>query len=182
VEKTRTLKILLAFRAFFALLFGGKLPDDLVAELGLTAKSAAPAPKAPPPPPPPPQFKPVDGALQLLGMLQRDGRILDFFMEDIAPYTDEQIGAAARDVHEKTREILIRHFAPAPVIDAVEGSQTTAPKGAGLAKFIGNVPASGEPGPGVLRHRGWKATTVALPALASKQDLTILAPAEIELE
>jgi hypothetical protein len=182
VENTRTLKIVLAFRAFFALLFGGKLPDDLIAELGLIPKSSAPTPKTPPPPPPVPQFKPVDGALQLLGILQREGRILDFFMEDIGPYTDEQVGAAARDVHEKTREILVRHFAPAPVIDAVEGSQTAAPKGAGIVKFIGNVPASGEPGSGVLRHKGWKATTTSFPAMVSKQDLTILAPAEIELE
>jgi hypothetical protein len=175
------LKILLAFRAFFALLFGGKLPDDLIAELGLAPRPAA-APKAAPPPPPPPQVKPVDGALQLLGMLQRDGRVLDFFMEDIAPYSDDQVGAAARDVHEKTREILLRHFAPAPVIDAVEGSVTNPLKGAGLVKYIGNVPASGEPGPGVLRHRGWKATLATLPTLASRQDLSILAPAEIELE
>ena len=177
-----TLKIVLAFRAFFALLFGGKLPADLVAELGLAPKSTAPAPKPAPPAPVVPQVKPTDGALQLLGLLQREGRVLDFFMEDIAPYSDDQIGAAARDVHEKTREVLIRHFAPAPVIDAVEGSTATAPKGAGLVKFIGNVPATGAPGAGVLRHRGWKATTANLPTLASKQDLTILAPAEIELE
>jgi hypothetical protein len=115
-------------------------------------------------------------------MLQRDGRILDFFMEDISPYSDDQVGAAARDIHEKTREILIRHFAPAPVIDAVEGSTAGPVKGAGMVKYVGNVPASGQPGAGVLRHRGWKATMTNLPTLASKQDLTILAPAEIELE
>ena len=92
------------------------------------------------------------------GILQRDARILDFFMEDIAPYTDEQIGAAARDVHTKTREILVRHFAPQPVIDAVEGSAVTAPAGdAALVKFIGNVPASGKAKGGALRHRGWRA-------------------------
>lgn len=171
----------MAFRAFFALLFGGKLPDDLVARLGLAPKSAAKP--VPPPPPPAPQVKPADGALQLLGMLQRDGRVLDFFMEDIGPYSDEQVGAAARDVHEKTREVLDRHFAPAPVIDAVEGSAVTAPKGdAGAVKFVGNVPATGAPKGGTLRHRGWKATKASLPTLSSKQDLTILAPAEIEVE
>jgi hypothetical protein len=176
------LKILLAFRAFFALLFRGKLPDDIIAELGLMPKSAMPAPRRAPAPAPVPQIKPADGALQLLGMLQRDGRVLDFFMEDITPYSDDQVGAAAREVHEKTREILLRHFAPAPVIDAVEGSTANPLKGVGLVKYVGNVPASGEPGPGVLRHRGWKATMATLPTLASKQDLTILAPAEIELE
>jgi len=177
------LNIVLAFRAFFALLFGGKLPDDLLAQLGLTRKTAAPAPKTAPPPPAAPLIKPADGALQLLGMLQRDGRILDFFMEDIGPYTDEQVGAAARDVHEHTREILVRHFAPAPVIDAVEGSVTNPPAGnPASVKFIGNVPATGAPPAGVLRHRGWRATAVSLPTLGAKQDLTILAPAEIEVE
>jgi hypothetical protein len=178
----RTLKILLAFRAFFALLFGGKLPDDMLAELGLVNKSAIPVTKTAPPPPAAPQFKPGDGALQLLGLLQREGRILDFFMEDISPYSDDQVGAAARDIHEKTKESLTRHFAPAPVIDAVEGSPAGPVKGVGLVKYVGNVPATGEPGAGVLRHRGWRATVTNLPALASKQDLTILAPAEIEVE
>jgi hypothetical protein len=173
-------RILLAFRAFFALLFGGKLPADLVAELGLTVKSTAP-PK--PPKPPAPEIKPADGALQLLGILQRDARILDFFMEDIAPYTDDQVAAAARDVHERTREALIRHFAPAPVIDAVEGSVANPPDGnPALVKYVGNVPATGKPPAGVLRHRGWRATSVSLPALNSRQDLAVLAPAEIEVE
>jgi hypothetical protein len=79
-----------AFRAFFALLFGGTLPPDLIAELGLAPK-AAPVPVATPKP----EVKPEDGALQLLGILQRDARILDFFMEDISPYSDEQVGAAS---------------------------------------------------------------------------------------
>jgi hypothetical protein len=174
-------RILLAFRAFFALLFSGKLSAELLADLGLTAKAAA----VPPPPPKPatPQIKPADGALQLLGILQRDARILDFFMEDIAPYSDDQVGSAARDVHEKTREVLVRHFSPAPVIDAVEGSPASPPDGnPALVKYVGNVPASGKPSGGVLRHRGWRATAVTLPSLNSRQDLAVLAPAEIEVE
>jgi hypothetical protein len=171
-------RIVLAFRAFFALLFGGQLPADILAELGLIVK---PAPV--PAPPPKPEIKPEDGALQLLGMLQRDARILDFFMEDIGPYSDEQVGAAARDVHTHTREVLIRHFAPAPVIDAVEGSPVNSPDpNPTLVKYVGNVPASGKPSGGVLRHRGWRAATVTLPKLNSRQDLAVLAPAEIEVE
>jgi hypothetical protein len=116
-------------------------------------------------------------------MLQRDARILDFFMEDIAPYSDDQVGAAARDVHERTRDVLVRNFAPSPVIDAVEGSVTNPPDGnPALVKYIGNVPASGKPPAGVLRHRGWRATVVSLPQLTSKVDLAVLAPAEIEVE
>jgi hypothetical protein len=168
-------RIVLAFRAFFALLFNGCLPEDILAELGLIVK--------PPPAAPKPEIKPEDGALQLLGMLQRDARVLDFFMEDIAPYSDEQIGAAACDVHTHTREILMRHFAPAPVIDAVEGSVANPPDGnAALVKYIGNVPASGKPPSGVLRHKGWRATAIALPRLNTRENLAVLAPAEIEVE
>ena len=171
-------QIVLAFRAFFSLLFSGKLSDDMLTTLGLIVK---PAPV--PPPPPKPEIKPEDGALQLLGILQRDARILDFFMEDIGPYSDEQVGAAARDVHTHTRDILVRHFAPAPVIDAVEGSVANPPDGnAALVKYIGNVPATGKPPAGVLRHRGWRATAATLPQLNSRQDLVVLAPAEIEVE
>jgi hypothetical protein len=171
-------RIVLAFRAFFALLFSGQLPADMLPELGLIVK---PAPV--PPPPPKPEIKPEDGALQLLGMLQRDARILDFFMEDIAPYADDQVGAAARDVHTHTREVLVRHFAPAPVIDAVEGSVTSPmDSAAGLVKYVGNVPAKGKPSGGVLRHRGWRATAVNLPKLNSRENLAVLAPAEIEVE
>jgi hypothetical protein len=171
-------RIILAFRAFFALLFSGKLPEDLAAELGLGAKPA-PAPAAPAAP----LIKPADGALQLLGMLQREARVLDFFMEDIGPFSDEQVGGAARDVHERTREVLIRHFAPAPVIDAVEGSVANPPDGnPALVKYVGNVPATGKPPAGLLRHRGWRATAVALPQLNSRSDLAVLAPAEIEVE
>jgi hypothetical protein len=180
-------RIVLAFRAFFALLFSGRLPDDLVSALGLTARKeassrSASAPKPAPAPPPAPQIQPADGALQLLGMLQRDARVLDFFMEDISPYSDEQVGGAARDVHQKTRELLIRHFAPAPLIDAVEGSTATAPADPAQVKFIGNVPAGSAPSSGVLRHRGWRAGAASLPKWNPKQDLRILAQAEIEVE
>jgi len=171
----------LAFRAFFALLFSGQLSPELLADLGLTVKTA---PKTEPPPRPvAPEFKPADGALQLLGILQREARVLDFFMEDIAPYSDEQVGGAAREIHEKTRETLIRHFAPAPVIDAVEGSVANPPEvNPATVKYVGNVPANGKPPAGTLRHKGWKATAVSLPSLNTRQDLAVLAPAEIEVE
>lgn len=168
----------MAFRAFFGLLFGGLLPVDLVQALDLVPKASIPKPA-----PPKPEVKIEDGALQLLAMLQRESRILDFLMEDLSPYSDEQIGAAARDVQSNARDILTRHFTPGPVIDAVEGSAVQAPAGgAASAKFIGNVPATGQPKGGILRHKGWKANSAVMPKLSGKLDFTILAPAEIEVE
>ncbi len=173
-------RIALAFRAFFDLLFSGGLPESLAAELGLVPKPAVapkPAPKAPAT-----TANAGDGALQLLGILQRDGRLLDFLLEDISSYTDEQVGSAARGVHTAAREALDRYFQFAPVIDGVEGSFAQAPtKDPARVKFIGNVPAS-PPAGGVLRHRGWQATDVRFPALPGGGNLKVLAPAELEVE
>jgi hypothetical protein len=167
----------LAFQAFFALLFSGKLSPELIAELGLATKSAAPAKQ-----PPPPKANASDGALQILGIMQRDGRILDFLLEDITPYSDEQVGGAARGVHDQVKEALDRYFQFAPVIDGVEGSFTKVPaQDPTLVKFIGNVPAA-PPAGGILRHRGWQVTQVNFPALPSGGNLKIMAPAELEVE
>ena len=178
----------MAFRAFFNILFGGALSDEAMAELGLSqraagtpakatapAKTAAPAPAAP-------TLKLSDGALQILSILQRDSRLIDFIMEDISSYSDDQVGAAVRGLHDQSREALGRYVTLSPVIDSVEGTYTKTPGGDPTAvKFIGNVPA-GTPAGGVLRHKGWRATKVDLPALPAKQDAAIIAPAEIEIE
>ncbi|MCU1259714.1 MAG: hypothetical protein JWO80_2599 [Bryobacterales bacterium] len=169
-------KISLAFRSFFALLFGDELPPDVVTELGLTRKVAEK------PVPPAPVVRLSDGALQMLGILQRDGRLLDFFLEDISPFSDEQVGSAARGMHGPCREALNRYVTVAPVIDGVEGTFAKAPsQDPNKIKFLGNVPAT-PPGGGILRHRGWQATRVELPPLLPKQDVAVLAPAELEVE
>ena len=59
------------------------------------AVKAAPPPKA--------QAGPADGAVQILSVLQRDARLVDFLMEDIGAYSDEQVGAAVRDVQPQSR-------------------------------------------------------------------------------
>ena len=162
-------RILLAFRAFFAILFGRPLPVEL--------KPMAPPTPAPVKAEPQPAY-----ALQLLAILQRDARLLDFLMEDIAGYEDDQIGAAVRSLHDQARDSLSRYFSLQPVIDGVEGAYTRPGTADSVSvKFIGNVPA-GKPEGGVLRHKGWRASKVDLPAVNPKQDATIIAPAEIEIE
>ncbi|MGA2594905.1 MAG: DUF2760 domain-containing protein [Bryobacteraceae bacterium] len=166
-------RILLAFRAFFAILFGLPLPREI--------KTPAPAPrpaaaKAEPQPPNPAY------ALQLLAILQRDSRLVDFLMEDIASYDDDQIGAAVRSLHDQARDSLARYLSLQPVIDGVEGAYTRpATTDPAAVKFIGNLPA-GKPEGGVLRHKGWRAAKVDLPVLNPKQDASFIAPAEIEVE
>ncbi len=172
----------MAFRAFFAVL-GGSLPEEIARAFGYTKsateKKAAPAVTV---------VKPSDGALQLLGLLQKEARLLDFFMEDIGSYSDEQIGAAVRNVHAQSQETLRKVFRLAPVVDGVEGTHVKVEslgalgRDAGAVKFIGNLPAQGKPTGGTLRHRGWRADSVELPAVSGKQNLSILGAAELEVE
>ncbi|MGH9584272.1 MAG: DUF2760 domain-containing protein, partial [Bryobacteraceae bacterium] len=165
------------FRSFFSILFRNALPEDIAVRFGF---------EKPKPPAPPVELpKPSDGALQVLGILQRDARLIDFLMEDIAGYADDQIGAAVRTLHSDCKTSLARHFTLGPVIDGVEGTYqrldaTKAPD-PNRTKLLGNVPASGKVPGGTLRHRGWLASSINLPPLG-KQDHSILAPAEIEIE
>lgn len=118
----------------------------------------------------------------MLSILQRDARLVDFLMEDIASYSDDQVGAAVRELHDQCRDAIARYVTLLPVIDGVEGTFTQAPsKDPNVVRFIGNVPAK-PPSGGVLRHKGWRAAKIDLPALGAKQDVTVLAPAEIEIE
>jgi hypothetical protein len=164
-----------AFRSFFSILFSGVLPGDIAQAYGYSKVipiKAAPAPK--------PQSGPADGAVQILSVLQRDARLVDFLMEDVSSYSDEQVGAAVRDVQLQSRQALERYLKLQPVIDGVEGDFTkTDGLAASSVKLVGNVAPSGKAAGGVLRHKGWRAEKVDLPTLPPGN---ILAPAEIEVE
>ena len=174
-------RIVLAIRCFFNMLFQGELSPRTLIDLKLVRKGPVPAPsKAAAPPPPAPRAS--DGALQILAILQRDSRLVDFLMEDIASYSDDQVGAAVRELHDQCRDSLAQYVTLQPVIDGVEGTFAKTPSAdPNLVKFFGNVPAR-PPAGGILRHKGWRAAKINLPALSAKQDAAIIAPAEIEIE
>ena len=170
-------RLIFAFRSFFAILFKGVIPDDVASALGL-ARRATPRPAAVPTAP----ATVSDGALQILAILQRDSRLIDFLMEDIAGYSDDQVGAAVRSLHDQCRDALTRYVQLAPIIDGVEGTFTRlASIDPASVKLLGNVPPQPPPG-GVLRHKGWRCSRVDLPALHGKQNMQVIAPAEVEIE
>jgi len=163
-----------AFRTFFSILDHSRIPDDVAAALGKTEIERAPAPA-------PVVQDSTDRALQMLAILQRDGRLVDFLMEDLGAYQDVQIGAAARDVHAGCRKALTRYVSLDAVLDDDEGQTVSVESGVDPAsvKVVGSV-GGAPPYRGVLRHRGWRATRVDLPPL-SASGRTILAPAEVEI-
>jgi hypothetical protein len=147
------------------------------------APAAAPA-KAeskPAAPPPPPAEPPENAALRFLATLQEEGRLVDFLSEDIGPYSDEQIGAATRGIHEQCRKALHSLVTLEPVLDGREDDSVTVAQGFDPAaiRLVGNVHGQ-PPFTGTLRHAGWRVTKVHVPDRKGL-DPKIVSPAEVEI-
>jgi hypothetical protein len=124
-----------------------------------------------------------DAALQVLRALQREGRLVDFLLEDLAGYEDSQIGAVVRNIHTGCNEVLKDYMQIKPVYEEKEGTTVTVPAGfdAGAIRLAGNVKGD-PPFRGVLRHHGWKVERIRLPQMEEQVGHWILAPAEVEIE
>jgi len=180
-------RIPLAFGAFFSTLSDA---DYAARIMRIDEPAPAPAPvaaapkptPAPTPAPAPLRIATPDAALQLLGLFQREARLIDFTQENLSAYSDADIGAAARVVHEGCSKVLREHFTIAAVRAESEGSRVVLEAGfdASAVRLTGNV-VGAAPFRGTLSHRGWRAADVRLPKLAEAHDATILAPAEVEL-
>jgi hypothetical protein len=181
-------RVTFAFRCFFSILFHADIPNDIAQKLG---KPAAPVPQAASTAAPSvsrlrevegPPLEMFDRAAQMLALLQRDGRLIDFLTEDITLYPDEQLGAAVRTIHGGCRQVLERYLKLEPILNSEEQQPVTVQAGFDPAaiKLIGNV-AGKPPVHGVLRHKGWRVKEMNLPPLSQGAGRMVLAPAEVEL-
>jgi hypothetical protein len=182
-------RLAFAFRCFFSILLHRDLPLDIVQTLvkpsGVGAQAATAAVpsasrlKEVEPPPPSEAF---DRAIQMLALLQRDGRLVDFLAENISAYPDAQIGAAVRTIHDNCRQVLDKYVKLEPILNSDEDQPVTVPAGFDLVaiRLIGKV--VGEPPVrGVLRHKGWRVKELNLPPLPQSAGRMVVAPAEVEL-
>ncbi|HTN77364.1 MAG TPA: DUF2760 domain-containing protein [Pirellulaceae bacterium] len=181
-------KIGLAFRIFFRTLFQQRVAeqveqlfrDDTLPKSDIALPSSAASPSAPKSEPRPTRSE----AITLLAALQREARLIDLVQEPLTAYSDQQVGAAARDVLGNCRQVLERLFDLQPVLTESEGATVEVPKGFDAAKFrlTGNL--TGEaPFRGALAHHGWQASRCQLPEWSgSKAAALIVAPAEVELK
>jgi hypothetical protein len=121
-------------------------------------------------------------ALELLSLLQREGRLIDFVQQDIVSFSDADVGAAARVVHEGCRRALSGHAEFSAVRGEAEGSKIVLEAGfdAASVKLTGDVRGA-PPYRGTLRHRGWRVERLKLPERIGDRDARVVAPAEIEL-
>jgi hypothetical protein len=183
----------LAFKAFFRLLFGKQLPPEAAAYLPEEAVKKL-LPEKVELAKPVEAGKPADrprkdaaalqreGALALLALLQREGRLIDFLREPLDGFTDADIGAAARDVHRGCKKVIDLHLSLEPMIAGNEDDKVTVPRGFDPSEIRLIGEARGEPPfAGTLRHHGWRVVDTRLPALADGLDRTVIAPAEVEI-
>jgi Domain of unknown function (DUF2760) len=180
-------RLVFAFRCFFSILLQGEIPSDIAQKL---LKGAGQIPQAPAVQAAAMSRKEVeraapeasDRAIQMLALLQRDGRLIDFLAENISAYPDTQLGAAVRTIHDTCRQVLDRYVKLEPILDSEEDQPVTVQAGFDPAaiKLIGNV-AGEPPVRGMLRHKGWRVKEVNLPPLSQAAGRMVVAPAEVEL-
>jgi hypothetical protein len=173
-----TQRLALAVRSFLRIVADAQYAAR-VRRVGSELELPAPKVAAAPAPKPTPDLRP---ALQLLGALQREGRLVDFLQQDILTFSDADVGAAARVVHDGCRRALQRMVQIVPIHEASEGHGVTVPAGYDATSILlsGNVSGS-PPFSGTLRHRGWRARGLTLPEAVGDADCAVIAPAEVEL-
>ena len=181
-------RVAFAFRSFFSILFRADIPED-IAQKGV--KATVPFPQVSAAKEPSglrlkedarPGSEAAGRAVQILALLQRDGRLVDFLAEDISVYSDGQLGAAVRTIHETCRQVLDHYVKLEPILNSEENQPVTVQAGFDPAaiKLIGNV-AGEPPVRGMLRHKGWRVKEVNLPPLPQAAGRMVVAPAEVEL-
>lgn len=177
---------------FIVQLLGGRLLEQVAQRTLATMPKAKPieTPK-PEPAREAPKLDPApllaqgakNGAVQMLAILQRQGRLVDFLQEDLSSFADDQIGAAVRSIHEGCKQALEQHVTLEPIYSEDEGSGITIQPGFDpeAVRLSGNV--VGEPPfTGELRHRGWRAATIDLPKRMNvDENVSVVAAAEVEV-
>jgi hypothetical protein len=176
----------LAFVCFFQLLFRGRLPPAAAGFLApvegsAPAEDSVPAPSPAPVGPDPAQLR-TEGALHLLALFQREGRLLDFLRESLERHDDASIGAAVRAVHRGCKKVLDEHVILKPVMTGEEDTPVTVPGGfdPGEIQLTGSTDGQ-PPFRGTLVHHGWRAAEVKFPTLTGTIDRRVLAPAEVRV-
>jgi hypothetical protein len=171
-----------AVRCFFAVLFRGRLPSDVAGYLPPAPGDGIAAADAPPPAPADGTQLRSEGALLLLSLFQREGRLLDFLRESIERHDDGAIGAAVRAVHRGCRKVLDEHVSLQPVVQGEEDAPVTVPGGFDPREIqLTGITAGAPPFQGILVHHGWRAAEVRFPTLTGSSDRRVLAPAEVRV-
>ncbi len=154
------MSIILAIKTFFRVLFDREFAGKVA---GLDRQMTA-------------------ASLALLVAMQREGRLIDFLLEDIDSFSDAQVGAAARSVHKNCRKVVQELVEVGPVRTEDEGARVRVEKDfdPSAIRLVGNVKGD-PPFEGTLKHHGWRAQEVRIVTPPLGQDERVITPAEVEI-
>ena len=124
--------------------------------------------------------KNIDGVF-LLSLFQKQGRLVDFLQQDIASFSNAEVGEAARVVHGGCARILGDYFTMEAIRTEEEGGwsalmRTTIYQKSLTGNLRGSAPYRGE-----LLHHGWKISDQHPPEQLDPKARFIVQPAEIEV-
>lgn len=124
----------------------------------------------------------ANGPAILLSLLQREGRLIDFMMEDIKDFDDDQIGAAIRPIHSGCQKVFKEYVKLTSIEKGVEGDTVTVKEGfdPSAIKLSGKVKGN-PPFKGILQHHGWMIDELNLPARPESHTPEVISPAEVEI-
>ncbi|MGM9992212.1 MAG: DUF2760 domain-containing protein [Candidatus Bruticola sp.] len=167
------MRIVTAFKAFFKALFDGTFAEKLSILLGEKAEQPQSSVSTP---------SMYPGAVGLLALLQREGRLIDFLQENLDNVPEAQIGAVVKStVYKGCRKALKDYLELEPVRSEEEGSEITVDEGfdPNSIRLVGKVEGN-PPFKGILRHQGWRLVKANLPQ-STDDNSDIICPAEVEL-
>lgn len=130
----------------------------------------------------------VRGAVQMLRALQAESGLVDFLLEDLRYYSDQQLAQGVRAMQPDARRALEKSFRLAPVVEKVEGELQDLPADPATKFANGSLTLEGNPAEfeaihcGVLRHRGWRVAEAYLMTPSPAIDATVIHPAVYEVE
>lgn len=180
-------RLVLGVRCFWSVLQTGSLSVDLRNRLGLVRianDNDLPEERDPIPA----SEERVNGALQMLRILQEGSGLVDFLTEDLNRYSDQQLSQGIRGMQPQARETLLRVVHLEPIVAKAEGEVHELPKEPAQRLAEGSLRLEGRPmdfeaiHEGVLRHRGWKAGEIRLMTPPLAQHPTVIHPAVYEIE
>ncbi|MFZ9035882.1 MAG: DUF2760 domain-containing protein [Francisellaceae bacterium] len=121
-------------------------------------------------------------AKQLLALLQQKGRFIDFINENIDTFSDEEIAAAARIVHQGCQKMIKEHIGISVIREEAEDSKITLEPNFDRhsIELSGNI-HNQKQFSGILLHKGWKVDRIHLPTLSDQGNADIIQAAKIEV-